>query len=369
VTDVTPEQLTSFLRANLTGRNYALLHGLQALKKAEFTAIVTALYNRDITIQDLGRLGAFTEEEVTDFMNNFMVPWTSPFVSNPGVYASDGYATITAIGLVPVIQEARDAANLGARPFEMIRDTRLRWGAGTQYGSFADLLAVWTNVVMPAALTAVPAGTIGEVFPSSMAAVKALPINNSDATRQTMLWDWYKTLLAPIAPSPGAGAPVTAEAVMRALFGVNDDDSIFRLNPSMAEFILGARRPYRDFPLLTFREAMARTASGSYTGPELIARVAAAVARSPSHVRASRDVSEIEFDLRVARKWSTFAASTVTNLTQAEDALDALYLHRDRIRRFAEGAYNACRGAIFAPYPAARSATVLNDQGELVLAQ
>jgi hypothetical protein len=63
--EVTTATVTNFLDKQMTRENYYLLYGLQLLPKDSYLAILDALLNNELQIEDLVRLGGFTAAEAT----------------------------------------------------------------------------------------------------------------------------------------------------------------------------------------------------------------------------------------------------------------------------------------------------------------
>jgi hypothetical protein len=341
----TTEEWELYLQKEITSNNYFIFHGLLTLSQEDLKIVSGALINGDITIPDLHRLGSFTTEEIQVSVSSIITQWDNKKISS-GLTETSGYNYLLSLdNLNDFFEEIKETAKLGKISVNTVRDVEFSYGENTSYSDKTELLTNWITFGNPEGLLNANKTLITEVFPLDEAGVRLLPINNSDLERQDLLWKWYSDIFTPIL------ALDTSEKIFDFLYSSNNVIGKLRILPSLVEFVIGSRIPYYDSQLQLHQEAIARSALGEYSLLEMEAKVEEIKNSSISSIRMTRDLSEINFQLKVIRAWCTETSNIITGLSLCEDVLLALYTQKTVIKNYIEGCYLGCKSNLVGIYP------------------
>ena len=337
---VTAESVRAYLDREMTGDNYHLMYGLHLLSRDRFTAVMDALMNGELQLEELVRLGGFTNNEADLLLRETLGSWVSPAVAEPRT-GEDGYAYLSeTLGMGALV---RAAATAPARtPVGRLLGATVVIGKGGHSGT-DEVEAIFADRILEPALAGLP---MSVYLPETADEIRALPMVNSTAGRQDFLWGLSRVALSPIM---GSGT------VLEKLVSVGRRRSKIITAPGLAEWVMSETRPASDTRLLMHREAAERTIAGPYTLAEISAKLDRVYAAVPSFVATGRTLSRLDFQLTVARN-ALIAhfpdeSELVERVSVATDALQALFDHRDRLRAFALRVLEGCSKNLLGEYP------------------
>ena len=338
---VTPERVKSYIDENLSGDNYHLFYGLHLLSRERFSAVMDALLNGELQVEELVRLGGFSDAEADQLLAESLGSWVSPAVAIPAV-GSDGYVYLTGtLGLGSMIR-ASELAEAGAS-IGRVLGASVRVGRGG-HESIEAVEAIFTASILPAALDG---RELRLYLPSSEYEVAELPILNSDLQRKQFLRDIASGILAPLM---GSGS------VLSKLLAVGSRRPGLSSAPGLAQWVLADPRPAGNTRLLVHREAALRTVRGAYTRTEIDEMLSGVLAARPGHIATGNLVSSLDFRTRLASAAAAFHfpsdAELALKASMAVDVMNAIYDHRDRLRGFILRVIDGCSGLLVGTYPA-----------------
>lgn len=343
---VTAFNLQQFISKNINAANAPLLFSLHLLDNESFNEIADALINREIQIEELSRLGGFSQEEVTQFISQILGNWTNKLVANP-VAGTDGFAYLKSLGLDNLSEGMDDPSAIPAR---VMTSTVLLTGKNG-YGTTQEVLAAFALKVVS---TSLAGRTFASVFPSSDQDLMNLPVTRADAYRRATLKKWVKSVFSSlVSPSPTVGT------VGSLVFNVSlNGCSAFLLNPGLANWVFTAPRTYPGMQRLLYAEAARRTVKGAYTVQEVETMLNKVEVAQPGPVSTEYVLADLDFTLRICKAVlaGTMGASRPDLVEKAQalyDALDALYEHRLRVREFCKNARALCMTIFRGSYEAA----------------
>lgn len=351
-TAVTPSAVRSFLERTMDGNNYHLLFGLHLLKPEHFKAVADALLNGDAQVEDLVRLGAFSEPEAEAFIRDTLGSWVSPAVAVPAA-SFDGYAYLTRdLDLSTLLRAAREAEPGPAA--SSVLGVSIPVGGEDGFTSVEAAYTVFCDTVLDEALGG---RAFAEVFPSTDAELALLPLANADDARRARFAEWFRGLFGPLTEPFADHVALSADTAAGVLLSVGPVDSRLRRSPALAEWILATPYPDDRVRLLLHREAVERTVVGPYTADAVEARVEALqTAPGPGYVATAPSFAKLDFQLSVLRAAVDAGVSaseaTLAKLSALEDVVAALHSHRFRLRTFVADALRLAQGHLRGHYPA-----------------
>lgn len=335
--EVTPGAVKAYLDRVMTEENYHLLYGLHLLSKDRFNAIADSLLNGETFPEELVRLGSFTDAEADAFIRESLGGWSRPAVAHP-VTGTDGYAyLVRQLGLSDLLQAAAAAVPGGS--FNLIMGSQAVLGGPNGHLTLDEIRAIYRDKVLPEGLQGSP---FSQYFPSTPEEVMSLPIPEKETARQQQFLAWFESVFGVFYnPAP------TAHDCLHWFLSVGTIDSKLRRAPGLADWILTDPRPGPDSQLLLLREAAERNAKGSYTISELTAMLDALLLERPDYIATGRKVSRLDFRLRVigaaiAASTEEVPAELYDKYGVAVDALEAIFIHRDKLREFAVRTIKVC---------------------------
>jgi hypothetical protein len=343
-TEVTAQSVREYLDRTMTRDNYHLLYGLHLLTRDRFVGVMDALMNGDLQPEELVRLGSYTDAEADALLSQVLTGWTVKSVAAPEV-GTEGYAYITQTLGVAAFTMDPIAATDGISPRRL---TAARVAVGRRgHASLDEVEGIFRDRILPGALDGLP---VSAYLPADESDLMGVPVTNSDDARIERLVDWLGPVLRPLIGPDDA-------TLLRRLIGVGDEHCALREAPGLAEWILRAPRPGQGSKLLLHREAAVRSASGQYTLDELAAIVSELEESSLDHVGTANKLTVIEFKATVARAALVLHFPGEGELIRRSavliDVLDAMHLHRVRLRAFAKRVLAGCERHLIGDYPPA----------------
>lgn len=335
--EVTPGAVKAYLDRQMTEENYHLLYGLHLLSKDRFNAIMDALLNGEVFPEELIRLGSFTDAEADAFIKESLGGWSRPAVAVP-LTGSDGYKYLVRdLGLGDLLRESAMAVPGGS--FNLIMGSEAVLGGPNGHISLDEIRAIFRDKALPDGLQG---SFFSQYFPSTPEEVMSLPIPEKETARQQQFLAWFESVFG-VFYNP---APTTTDC-LHWFLSVGTSESKLRRAPGLADWILTDPRPGPDSQLLLLREAAERNAKGPYTVAELTEMMATVLADRPDYVATGRKVSRLDFRLRVigaaiAASTEEIPAELYSNYSVAVDALEAIFIHRDKLREFSVRAIQVC---------------------------
>ena len=343
-TPVTAASVRAYLDREMSGDNYHLMYGLHLLSRDRFVAVMDALMNGDLQIEELVRMGGFTNAEADLLLRETLGSWVSPAVAEPRT-GEDGYAYLSdELGLGSLVTAAAQAA--ARTPVGRLLGASVRIGPGGHSG-LDEVEAIFADRILEEALAGLP---LAVYLPSSEVQVRALPIAAGDdearEARASALWGLCRVTLAPL---------MEAGTVLERLVAVGRRRSRILSAPGLAEWVMSETRPAGDTRLLMHREAAERTMLGPFTRSDITAKLDAFFSAVPSFVATGRSMSALDFQVAVCRAAAARHfpddAEIAERVSTASDALQALFDHRDRLRGFALRVLDGCARNLLGEYP------------------
>ena len=338
---VTPETVRIYLQKILTPANYHLAYGLSLLPQNRFIAVVDALINNDLQVEELSKLSGFTIADADALLAVTQRSWVSPATAEPRV-GDDGYLYLTRkLNLASIVGAAPTGWNAGR-----LVSAEVAVGTDRGYETVEAAETVFRQRVLPNALLG---NSIAMIFPADETEVHALPIMRADPSRKAMLSAWYSQLFEPLMGSAPNGSELAR------VVSLGGSPSVWRNNPGLTQWVVFEPRPAPDFHLLLRREAGVRSISGPYTAEEISRELTELEGMQLSPVGAGRRVAYLDFRSRVVSAAVEVEADDRTDLKDraiaVADAIQALYDHRDRVRAYLKAALDGCESAILGHYP------------------
>jgi hypothetical protein len=338
---VTPESVKEYIDANLSGDNFHLFYGLHLLSHDRFSALMDALINGELQVEELVRLGGFSDAEADALIAESLGSWVSPAVAIPAT-GSDGYAYLSdELDLGWMVQDAAVAGN--GIPVGRVLGVSIRVGRGG-HTSIEEVDSIFATSVLPDALVG---QELRIYLPSTVEEIMELSIPGADDARRQFLSDIAPGILAPLM---GSGP------VLSKLLTVGTRRPGLSSAPGLAQWILSDAWTVGNVRLLMHREAALRTTLGPYTRSEIDGMLDAVLASRPGYVATMNHLNSLYFKAKVA----AFAAmhhfpsdvELADKASKVVDVLDALNDHRDRLRYFLIRVVEGCSGILIGTYPA-----------------
>ena len=337
---VTAESVRAYLDREMTGDNYHLMYGLHLLSRDRFTAVMDALMNGELQLEELVRLGGFTNNEAYLLLRETLGSWVSPAVAEPRT-GEDGYAYLSeTLGLGAMV---RAAATAPARtPVGRLLGAVVTVGKGGHSGT-EEVEAIFIDRVLDQALAGLP---LSVYLPETAGQVRDLPMAGSTLTRRDVLWGLARVTLSPI---------METSTVLEKLVSVGRRRSKILTAPGLAEWVMSETRPANDTRLLMHREAAERTIRGHYTLDEIVTKLDGIYSAVPNFVGTGRTFSRLDFQTAVVRAALTThfpdEAELVERVSVVSDVLQAMFDHRDRLCAFALRVLEGCSKNLIGEYP------------------
>ena len=338
--EATTATVADFLEKRMTRENYHLLYGLQLLPKDSYLAVLDALLNNELQIEDLVRLGGFTAEEATKLLKETLGAWTNTSVSLPAV-GLDGYTYLTEeLGLQYLLEQATETPLFTTS--ELIA-AYIKIGGANGHRNEAEVEKIFREYILPSALAGL---TLPVYLPGSESEFKTLPCPNNDIDRHNQMWLWgsgiYDELL-----NPDDGL------LLRRLITVGSIESVFRRMPSLAGWVAESSRPSLDTHLRIHREAGSRSIDGKFTDANILALITECENATPTVIGTSNSLSELDFNVALIGGYLTVNPNPalLARYLVLKDALQGIYDHRDKLRGFMSRIITGCMAYLLGVYP------------------
>ena len=271
----------------MTKDNYHLLYGLHLLSKSSYLAIFDALLNNELQIEDLVRLGGYTDAEATKLLNETLGSWTNSSVSVASA-GTDGYSYLMqTLGLASKLDDI--ALDIPLFTTNTLAGSHITIGGVNGHANQDEVEGIFNTYILDSALEGLPYNTY---IPLDESEFRNLACPNKDIARQNQMWLWgngiYDALLI---PDDGY--------TLRKLISVGIYDSVFKLQNGLAGWVAESTRPASDLQLRIHREAASITVNGIYTDSQIEDMIEFCESTRPDMNSTSNSISELDFKISI----------------------------------------------------------------------
>ena len=340
---VTSETVSTFLKREMTGSTYHLMYGLHLLSQPVFIATMDALLNSELAVEELIRMGGFTDAEAQLVLKQSLGSWVSPAVSIPTT-GTDGFRYLTdTLGLSSLI--LAEVRNTNVRiPSTAVLGARVLLD---EYGhaNHEEVEAVFRDNILDKALDG---KRLEEYLPQTVSDIHNLVIARSNVPRQELLAQLMSVSFSPLIDNGDT-------TVLEKLIQVGRRRSKVMSAPSLMMWIMSSVRPPDDVRLRMHQEAAERTLKGEFTYDEIISKLEMLETAIPSFVATGYTMNGLDFQLSVTDSAIAYHFDGNEELSEriliVKDAYEAFFSHRDRVRSFISNVLRGCQEYLIGLYP------------------
>ena len=321
--EVNETTLQAFLDARMTSDNYHLLYGLHLLSQEYYLSILDALLNNELQVEELVRLGGYTDAEAQKLLDESLGSWT-----NSNVYQQvanfDGYAYLSdTLNLKTILSTEID---------DPLFTTSSLIGAAVSIGvsghkDVEEVKTIFNKFILPDALAGLQ---LREYLPANEAEVRLLPCTNPSTAKYDMIWKWMsKIYLSFLNPSAD-------DYVLNRILTVGTSFSKCYTDTDLAIWVSESSNPPLNFHLLLHREAARITVDGIYTNSYISNLITSCETIIDNNSSTTNAVNELAFNVLVIGAYLNVNPDSALKLRYVvlRDSLQAVYDHCTRLRGF-----------------------------------
>ena len=328
---VTKDAVEGYLAKEMNGTNYHLLFGLHYLSREYFLAIMDALLNGDLAVEELTRLGDFSDESADRLLKESLQSWVSPVTSQPNA-GEDGFAYLSKT--LNIFYQSSESVETTITSNNILRAS-VKLGKNG-HADIDEVARIFDTNVLP---TVLKGRNLAEFLPASIDDVELFPLRNSDAARLTFLKEIYTDFINTF--------NLEETHVVSHIFKVGLQRSTLQKNNGFTAWVMEDINSEASFRFRFNREASERTVRGQYTIADIESKLSQLEAFKFNFIASAWNHNEARFQVKVVEAAITHHFDGDNSLKEriliVKDTLDAVFAHKERLKEFFSSTFLSCQ--------------------------
>jgi hypothetical protein len=300
------------------------------------------LINGELQPEELIRLGSFSDDEANTIITSSSGNWWNKIANPSSTVSLNGYNyLINTLGLINEITLALNAVS--GEKVSLLLNSYISIGPNGHVDQ-AEVEYIFKNRILLPSLNSIP---YEYIFPSNATEFKNIPISNRTVDKENLVLYWGESMLSPLFFNLSSFS-------LNKILSVGNVDSVFRVYPSLAEWIFTDPFPSYNTKILLQREASERTLFGSYTYNDLIDKANHLISYQPDYISTGSKLSYLYTQIKILDAATTTLFPSDSILTDKvnllKDSFQAIINHRNRIRTFLNSVIANCQIHLIGKY-------------------